>query len=81
MSARSMQAIERVTQFCETYFKNMFELDIIDIYKHPQLAVERGIVCSPSLIKQYPQPRKVIIGDFSRVDNLMRTLGVPYTEE
>lgn len=76
-----MQAIERVTQFCETHFKNMFELDIIDIYKHPQLAVERGIVFSPALIKQHPQPRKVIIGDFSKIDNLFRTLGLPYTAE
>ena len=77
MSLRSMQAIERVTQFCETYFKDMFELEIVDIYKHPELAVQRQIICSPSLVKQQPQPRKMIIGDFSNDNKMLRAMGIP----
>jgi circadian clock protein KaiB len=76
MTLRSMEAIERVRRFCEMYFKDMFELEIIDIYKHPELAMERQIIFSPSLVKRLPLPRKVIIGDFSNKDTMLRAMGI-----
>ena len=60
MSPKSMAAIENITHFCKDFLKEAFELEIIDIYKHPEVASEQHIVFSPSLIKQLPLPRKTL---------------------
>lgn len=44
MSPRSMEAIENIKRLCNKYLKNAFELEIIDIYKNPELASEQSIV-------------------------------------
>ncbi len=58
MSTRSMEAIENIKQLCNEYIPNDFELEIIDIYKNPEVAAEAHIVFSPSLIKRNPLPTK-----------------------
>jgi len=76
MSQKSMQAIKNIRQLCDNYFKDFYDLEIIDIYKHPELAAEQQIVFSPSLIKKLPVPRKILIGDLSNSDKVLNALGV-----
>ncbi|HSW22859.1 MAG TPA: circadian clock KaiB family protein, partial [Burkholderiaceae bacterium] len=33
-----------------------YELDVIDIYRHPELAVQEQIVAVPTLVRQLPEP-------------------------
>lgn len=81
MSYRSMQAIENVKRLCSEFLQDAFDLEIIDIYKHPELAAERQIVFSPSLIKRNPLPKKTIIGDLSNTIALVKALGIHFKEE
>ena len=76
MSQKSMQAIKNLRQICDNYLKGFHDLEIIDIYKHPELAAEQQIVFSPSLIKKLPEPRKILIGDLSNADKVLNALGV-----
>jgi circadian clock protein KaiB len=76
MSPRSLEAIRNVRQFCDEYLKDAYELQIIDIYKHPEIATEQSIVFSPSLIKQYPLPRKVLIGTLKDTEKVIKALGI-----
>jgi circadian clock protein KaiB len=76
MSQKSMQAIKNIRQLCDNYLKGFHDLEIIDIYKHPELAAEQQIVFSPSLIKKLPVPRKILIGDLSNFDKVMKALGI-----
>lgn len=78
MSPKSMEAIENIKRLCDEHLKDAFELDIIDIYKHPELASEQHIVFSPSLIKQLPLPKKTLIGTLADTAKVVKALGITF---
>lgn len=80
MSENSMLAIQNITQLCNQYLKDHFDLEIIDIYKNPSVAEEQRIVFSPSLIRQFPLPRKIFIGDLSDTKKIILALGIKFKE-
>jgi circadian clock protein KaiB len=80
MSENSMRAIENITLFCERYLKDHFDLQIIDIYKDPSIAEEQKIVFSPSLIRQFPLPKRTMIGDLSDTKRVALGLGMTFKE-
>lgn len=76
MSQKSMEAIQNIKHLCDEHLKDIFELEIIDIYKNPEILSEQHIVFSPSLVKQLPLPRKVLIGNFADTEKVIRGLGI-----
>jgi circadian clock protein KaiB len=76
MSPKSMEAIENIRKLCDEHLKDAFELEIIDIYKNPEIAAEQHIVFSPSLIKQLPLPKKTLIGTLSDTEKVVKALGI-----
>lgn len=80
MSPKSMEAIENINRLCAEYLENAFDLEIIDLYKHPEMAAEQQIVFSPSLIKRLPLPRKILVGSFSDKDKVIKGLGISIKE-
>lgn len=80
MSENSIRAIKNITQLCDEYLDDNFDLEIIDIYKDPSIAEKQEIVFSPSLIRQFPLPQKTFIGDLSDTKKLLRGLGITLKE-
>ncbi|MES1219327.1 MAG: circadian clock KaiB family protein [Bacteroidota bacterium] len=80
MSENSVRAIQNITQLCEHYLADHFDLEIIDIYKNPSVAEEQRIVFSPSLIRQRPLPKKIFIGDLSDTKKVVLGLGISFKE-
>jgi circadian clock protein KaiB len=80
MSENSVRAIQNITEFCELYLKDRVDLEIIDIYKNPSVAEEQKIVFSPSLIRQLPLPRRILIGDLSDTKKVLYGLGITFKE-
>ena len=78
MSPKSMAAIENIKRLCDEHLQDTFELEIIDIYKHPELASEQHIVFSPSLIKQLPLPKKTLIGSLADTEKVVKALGIGF---
>ena len=76
MSLKSMEAIGNIRRLCDENLKGNFELEIIDLYKHPEKASEQQIIFSPSLVKQSPLPKKILIGTFTDTDKVMKGLGI-----
>jgi circadian clock protein KaiB len=76
MSPRSMEAIENLNKICSAFLEDSFQLEIIDLYKHPEAASEQQIIFSPSLIKRHPLPKKTMVGTFSDSEKVIRGLGV-----
>ena len=81
MSYKSMEAIENIKRLCDEHLKDAFELEIIDIYKNPELASEQSIVFSPSLIKQLPLPKKILIGTLKDSEKVIKALGITFRKE
>ena len=76
MSARSMEAIENIRKLCNKYLHNMYDLEIIDIYKKPELATQQQIVFSPSLVRDFPLPKKILVGTLSDTEKVINALGI-----
>jgi circadian clock protein KaiB len=80
MSLKSMEAIGNIRKICSELMEDSFQLEIIDLYKHPELASEQQIVFSPSLIKRLPLPKKTLVGTFSDSEKVIRGLGITIKE-
>ena len=78
MSPKSMEAVENIKRLCDEHLKDAFELEIIDIYKHPEALAEQHIVFSPSLIKQLPLPKKILVGTLADTEKVIKALGITF---
>lgn len=76
MSPKSMEAIENINRICNAYLQNSYELEIIDIYKNPEIAAERHLIFSPCLVKLWPLPKKILIGTLSDTEKVIQALGI-----
>jgi len=76
MSPKSMEAIDNLKRFCDEILQGAFELEIIDLYKNPEAASEQQLLFSPSLIKTFPLPKKILIGTFSDTEKVIKGLGI-----
>ena len=70
-TARSRQALRRVYQLCEAELKEgNYEVELIDVYQHPELARENQIVATPTLIKVLPLPVQRFVGNLETTTRL-----------
>ncbi|MGC7870893.1 circadian clock KaiB family protein [Desulfosporosinus sp. SYSU MS00001] len=62
-SRRSQRAIFNVKKMCDESFKDRYKLRIIDIFQQPALAKSEQVFAVPVLVKKYPTPKRMFIGD------------------
>ena len=67
---RSRQAVLRARQLCETELQGNFELEVIDVYQQPILARDGQIVATPTLVREFPQPVRRLIGNLANTTSL-----------
>ena len=75
-TAGSLRAIANIKAVCEQYLKGRYRLEVVDIYRHPALLRRDQIVAVPTLIKKLPVPLRLLVGDFSRTEQVLRGLGL-----
>ena len=73
---RSMRAIENMRQICEENLAGRYELEIIDVYEHPEATRELQVVATPTLVKMLPEPLRRIIGDLSNKERVLAGLNI-----
>jgi circadian clock protein KaiB len=71
---RSRRAIENLRRLCDQYMRGHVDLEIIDVYKQPELAQTYQVVALPTLVKLLPLPVRRIIGDLSEQDRVIKGL-------
>ena len=62
---RSKAAISAVDALCKEHLQGRYDLEVIDVYKHPHLAREHQLVALPMLVKTLPAPLRNLIGNLS----------------
>lgn len=75
-SSLSVRAISNLKNILEKHLQNRYELEIIDVYQHQLLAIEEDIAAVPMLVKKFPAPKRMLIGDMSDTDKVLRGLGL-----
>ena len=75
-SQLSLRTIATLQAFCERRLPAALDLEVVDIYQQPALAVRDQIVAVPTLVKLLPLPVRRIIGDLSNESRLLRAFGL-----
>ena len=75
-SPRAEVAIANLRRICEQELRGQYQLEIIDVLEHPQVAEDDKILATPTLIKQLPPPLRRVIGDLSDKSKVLLGLEV-----
>jgi circadian clock protein KaiB len=59
------RAIAAIKDICETYLKDRYELEVIDLYRQPLMAERDQIIAAPTLVRVFPGPPRRMIGDLT----------------
>lgn len=78
-TVNSQRALRNLQGLLNNELKGLYELKVIDVLKHPQLAEEDKILATPTLAKVLPPPVRKIIGDLSDKEKVL--LGLDLTLE
>jgi circadian clock protein KaiB len=70
-SARSLAARRNLETICEKHLAGRYQIEVINLMEHPQLARGDQIVALPALVRRFPPPMKKIIGDLSNEDRVL----------
>jgi len=73
---KSVLALTNLKKICEEYLNGRYELEVIDLYQNPGLAIEEQIIAAPTLIKKLPLPFRRIIGDMSDIEKVLLGLEI-----
>ena len=73
---RSCRAVFNIKNICGENLEGRYNLEVIDVYQNPELAREEQILAAPTLIKHFPLPRQVMVGDLSDQERVKRCLGI-----
>jgi circadian clock protein KaiB len=69
-------AIAAIKDICESYLKDRYELEVIDLYRQPLMAERDQIIAAPTLVKVFPAPLRRFIGDLSDTERVLVGLGL-----
>jgi circadian clock protein KaiB len=78
---RSARAIRNIRALCEEHLRGRYDLEVVDIYQHPELAKPEAIVVAPTLIKKLPLPVRRLIGDLSDRERVLAGLDLVLRRE
>ncbi len=71
LTARSLAAIESTKRACEEFLSGRYDLEVIDLSKHPALAEGEQIIAAPTLVKKLPLPLRRLVGDLSDQERVL----------
>jgi circadian clock protein KaiB len=70
ITPKSQKAIQNLRKILNEY-EGEFDLEIIDIYLHPEETKNDQIIAAPTLIKELPIPVRKFIGDMSNTEKII----------
>ncbi|MGO9261267.1 MAG: circadian clock KaiB family protein [Bryobacteraceae bacterium] len=73
---RSARAIQNIRAICDDKLHGRYDLDVIDIYQHPEHVKPEQIIVTPTLVKKLPLPVRKIIGDLSDKTRVLAGLDI-----
>jgi circadian clock protein KaiB len=70
-SPKSLRALANLKTLCEEHLAGRYEIEIIDLVEHPELARSDDILAIPTLVRRLPAPLRKIIGDLSNTPRVL----------
>jgi circadian clock protein KaiB len=64
-TAKSRHVARNLKAICDEGFPGRYKIEIVDISKHPKLAIEHNVVAVPTIIRALPAPIRVFVGSLT----------------
>jgi circadian clock protein KaiB len=68
---KSQRAVENLQRVCDEHLQGRYNLEVIDIHRHANLARDEQIIAVPTLIKRLPAPLQRLVGDMSDLKKVL----------
>lgn len=81
MSVKSVRALENFNAIADKYLAGNYDVEIIDVGKDRSKAAQYGIFAVPALIKLGPAPKRIILGDLSEREKVLKLLDIEQLQE
>src|SRR2546421_3054798 len=75
-SPRSVAAFANLKTACEQHIPGQYKIQLIDLWKNPQLASAGQILAVPELVRKLPPPICKLIGDLSNKEKFLIGLNI-----
>jgi circadian clock protein KaiB len=72
----SAQAVANLKSLCRIHLAGRHEIEVVDVFREPQMALNEGIRMTPTLVKLAPGPVRRIVGTLSKTQLVLETLGL-----
>jgi circadian clock protein KaiB len=76
----SIRAVRNIKEVCETYLKDKYSLEVIDVSQQGVLAEAEQLIALPLLVRKSPLPERRLIGDLSNTEKVLKVLGLSKSE-
>ncbi len=70
-SPKCVRALANLQLVCTHWLPGRHHIEVIDLLENPRRAAEDQILAVPTLVKTYPPPVSVIVGDLSDRERLL----------
>jgi circadian clock protein KaiB len=75
-SEMSGRAIANVRALCDDYLAGRHTLEVIDVHRDASLMSAHDVVAAPTLIKERPLPKRMLVGDLSDSPRVLAALDI-----
>lgn len=75
-TARSLLALNNIKKLTKNLSADSYDIEIIDLLEHPELASVNGIIAIPTTVRADCVPVKKVIGDLSDLELTRLTLDI-----
>src|ERR1700743_2433056 len=72
----SVRAINNLQAVLKDKLEGHYELEIVDVHQQPELTENENITAVPMLVKTEPVPKRLLIGDMSETNRIMRAFNL-----
>lgn len=72
----SMLARANLRALCETYLPEQHQIEVLDVFREPERALEDAIFMTPTLLKLAPASMRRVVGTLSQTQSVLLALGL-----
>lgn len=79
-SDMSARAIRNVRAICDEHLTGRYQLTVVDVHRDASMMSAHDVVAAPTLIKESPLPKRMLVGDLSNTVRVLAALDIASRE-
>lgn len=72
----STVAMDNLTALCREHLDGRHEIEVIDVFEHPERALQDGIMMTPTVVRVDLTPIRTVVGNLSESAWVVHALGL-----